>query len=169
MAHAAAGVGARRVIDDLSGDRDGRARGGAARDALGIVRVAARRPAGRLTHHPPGQLRHRELAERDGSGGFHALHETGAGGGRPGRRAPGRAARRVQAGDVEAVLPPAHRAREGPHVLSAGGAAGQRASTLARAVGVELPDGAEVSELARQLEGTLDALDDSAGGHHGVE
>ena len=57
----------------------------------------------------------------------------------------------------------------GPDVLSAGGAAGQRASTLARAVGVELPDGAEVSELTRQLEGTLDALDDSAGGHHGVE
>ena len=68
MTHAAARVGARRVVDDLRRHGHGRARGRAARNARRVVRVAAGRPAGRLAHHPPGQLRHRELAERDRAG-----------------------------------------------------------------------------------------------------
>ena len=59
----------------LRGDGDRRARRRPAGDALAVVGVAAGRPAGRLAHHPPGQLRHRELAQRDGAGGLVAAHD----------------------------------------------------------------------------------------------
>ena len=84
-------------------------------------------------------------------------------------RAPGGAARRVQAGDVEAVLPAGHAARQRSGVLAARGARLQLARALEGPLGVQLPDGAQVIQLGGERERALDPLHDSARGSHGVE
>ena len=81
-----------------------------------------------------------------------SLHNRGADrrGGSP--RTPGCPARRVQARNVEAVLPAAHAACQRTDVLAARGALSQHARCFACRVGGELPDSPELFHLRRPLE-----------------
>ena len=170
VAHAAAGVGARRVVDDLGGDRDGRARGGAARnpraDRAGCGRSAG---PGVWPIIPQASCVIASLPSETAPAA--SMRCT-----TPALEVAGPAAARQGAPPV-VCRPATSKQSFHPHTVPARGptssprvarAASERARSRAPSASSS-QTAPRCSELAGQLERALDALDDSAGGHHGVE